>query len=218
MRKLRLRVIPILCPSLQSKKVAEQDVDSDLTAACRPVWTPLFITCCCPGRPAGSSGKQDPPPPNPQPSQDEAASSTRVRAGATVWLQLTAVWLWPLTCFAKPHIPLQTTIITPNSRISTLTQSANTSHLPQSHILAPALLSLTFPFPVSPVLALSRARAALLWVLPEAHLPLANSPQVGKDSYFPVTVLRPTTSWMSPEIPSIPPLSPWAGPPNWVAL
>ena len=37
MRKLRLRVIPILCPSLQSKKVAEQDVDSDLTAACQPV-------------------------------------------------------------------------------------------------------------------------------------------------------------------------------------
>ena len=36
MRKLRLRFIPVLCPSLQSKEVAEQDVDSDLTAASLP--------------------------------------------------------------------------------------------------------------------------------------------------------------------------------------
>ena len=34
MRKLRLRFIPV--PSLQSKEVAEQDVDSDLTAASLP--------------------------------------------------------------------------------------------------------------------------------------------------------------------------------------
>lgn len=126
----------VVCPSLQSEEVAEQDVNSDLsvglseglnsTVHCELSAWPA----CCEWRKAVAAS------PHPPPSWEEAAAPTEGRPGAIV--KCCGSWLCDfgqVLAFLSLSFPTQTLMtFAPGSQISAFTQSAQSSHFLQSHI------------------------------------------------------------------------------------